>query len=84
MFMSYLLTGLCSAVFSLYMHGETISAGASGLSSDFTVYSSPSCSSIASQRNNESIIDQYLAFVGYNLVYGMKAGLITPHILADY
>ena len=30
MFVSYLLTGLCSAVFSLYMHAETISAGASG------------------------------------------------------
>ena len=26
MFVSYLLTGLCSAVFSLYMHAETISA----------------------------------------------------------
>ena len=54
MFVSYLLTGLCSAAFSLYMHGETISAGASG-SHLRTLRYIPCIPPLSShrQRNNE-------------------------------
>ena len=76
MFMSYLLTGLCSAVFSLYMHGETISAGASG--AIFGLYGI----SLAflffhriAKEQRKALLTSILIFVGYNLVYGMKAGI---------
>lgn len=63
MFMSYLLTGLCSAVFSLYMHGETISAGASG--AIFGLYGIPRLPSFfhrIAKGTTESVIDQYPYF----------------------
>ena len=76
MFMSYLLTGLCSAVFSLYMHGETISAGASeaifGLYGIFLAFLF--FHRIAKEQR-KALLTSILIFVGYNLVYGMKAGI---------
>ena len=65
MFVSYLLTGLCSAAFSLYMHGETISAGASG--SIFGLYGIFLAFLLLSshrQRTTKGIVNQHPHFCG--------------------
>ena len=76
MFVSYLLTGLCSAAFSLYMHGESISAGASG--SIFGLYGIFLAFLLfhrIAKEQRKALLTSILIFVGYNLVYGMKAGI---------
>lgn len=76
MFASYLLTGLCSAVFSLYMHAETISAGASG--SIFGLYGIFLAFLLfhgIAKEQRKALLTSILIFVGYNLVYGMKEGI---------
>ena len=76
MFMSYLLTGLCSAVFSLYMHGETISAGASGaIFGLYGIFLAFLFFHRIAKEQRKALLTSTLIFVGYNLVYGMKAGI---------
>ena len=76
MFMSYLLTGLCSAVFSLYMHGETISAGASGaIFGLYGIFLAFLFFHRIAKEQRKALLTSILIFVGYNLVYGMKAGI---------
>ena len=76
MFMSYLLTGLCSAVFSLYMHGETISAGASGaIFGLYGIFLAFLFFHRIAKEQRKTLLTSILIFVGYNLVYGMKAGI---------
>ena len=76
MFMSYLLTGLCSAVFSLYMHGETISAGASGaIFGLYGIFLAFLFFHRIAKDQRKALLTSILIFVGYNLVYGMKAGI---------
>ena len=76
MFVSYLLTGLCSAVFSLYMHAETISAGASG--SIFGLYGLFLAFLLfhrIERSQRKALLTSILIFVGYNLIYGIRAGV---------
>ena len=76
MFMSYILTGLCSAVFSLYMHGETISAGASGaIFGLYGIFLAFLFFHRIAKEQRKALLTSILIFVGYNLVYGMKAGI---------
>jgi len=76
MFMSYLLTGLCSAAFSLYMHGETISAGASGaIFGLYGIFLAFLFFHRIAKEQRKALLTSILIFVGYNLVYGMKAGI---------
>ena len=76
MFMSYLLTGLCSAVFSLYMHGETISSGASGaIFGLYGIFLAFLFFHRIAKEQRKALLTSILIFVGYNLVYGMKAGI---------
>lgn len=76
MFMSYLLTGLCSAVFSLYMHGETISAGASGaIFGLYGIFLAFLFFHRIAKEQRKALLTSILIFVGYNLVCGMKAGI---------
>ena len=76
MFMSYLLTGLCSAVFSLYMHSETISAGASGaIFGLYGIFLAFLFFHRIAKEQRKALLTSILIFVGYNLVYGMKAGI---------
>lgn len=76
MFASYLLTGLCSSVFSLFMHAETISAGASG--SVFGLYG-VFLALLLFHRHakalRKTLLTSMLVFVAYNLLYGMKEGI---------
>lgn len=76
MFVSYLLTGLCSAVFSLYMHGETISAGASGaIFGLYGIFLAFLLFHRIERGKRKALLTSILIFVGYNLVYGLKAGI---------
>ena len=76
MFVSYLLTGLCSAAFSLYMHGETISAGASGsIFGLYGIFLAFLFFHRIAKEQRKALLTSILIFVGYNLVYGMKAGI---------
>ena len=81
MFVSYLLTGLCSAVFSLYMHAETISTGASG--SIFGLYGIFLAFLLfhrIERSQRKALLTSILIFVGYNLIYGIRAGVDNaPH-----
>lgn len=76
MFASYLLTGLCSAVFSLFMHAETVSAGASG--AIFGLYGIFLAFLIfhgIAKEQRKALLTSILIFVGYNLIYGMQEGI---------
>lgn len=76
MFVSYLLTGLCSAVFSLYMHGETISAGASGaIFGLYGIFLAFLLFHRIERGKRKALLTSILIFVGYNLVYGLQAGI---------
>lgn len=76
MFISYLLTGVCSAVFSLYMHAETISAGASGaIFGLYGIFLAFLLFHHIPRAQRKALLISILLFVGYNLVYGMKAGI---------
>lgn len=76
MFASYLLTGLCSAVFSLYMHPETISAGASGaIFGLYGIFLAFLLFHGIAKEQRKALLTSILIFVGYNLVYGMKEGI---------
>ena len=76
MFISYLLTGVCSAAFSLYMHAETISAGASGaIFGLYGIFLAFLLFHHIPRAQRKALLISILLFVGYNLVYGMKAGI---------
>lgn len=76
MLVSYLLTGVCSATFSLYIHPEIVSAGASGsifgLYGIFLAYLLFHCIPRAQRK---ALLTSILIFVGYNLLYGLRAGI---------
>lgn len=76
MFVSYLLTGLCSAIFSLYMHPETISAGASGaIFGLYGIFLAFLLFHGIEKSQRKPLLTSILIFVGYNLLYGMKDGV---------
>lgn len=76
MFASYFLTGLCSAAFSLYMHGETISAGASGaIFGLYGIFLAFLLFHGIAKEERKALLSNILIFVGYNLIYGLKEGI---------
>lgn len=76
MFASYFLTGLCSAAFSLYMHGETISAGASGaIFGLYGIFLAFLLFHGIAKEERKALLTSILIFVGYNLIYGLKEGI---------
>lgn len=76
MFASYLMTGLCSAVFSLYMHAETISTGASGaIFGLYGIFLAFLLFHGIAKEQRKALLTSILIFVGYNLVYGLKEGI---------
>lgn len=75
-FAAYLLTGLCSAIFSLSMHAETISAGASGsIFGLYGVFLAYLLFHRIPKSQRKPLLTSILIFIGYNLIYGMKAGI---------
>lgn len=76
MFIAYLLTGLCSAALSLYIHPDTISAGASGsIFGLYGIFLALLLFKHIEKEQRKPLLVSILIFVGYNLVYGMKDGI---------
>lgn len=76
MFAAYLLTGLCSAVSSLFWHAETISAGASGaIFGLYGIFLAFLCFHHIEKAQRNALLSSILIFVGYNLLYGLKEGI---------
>lgn len=76
MVISYLLTGVCSAAFSLYLHAETISAGASGaIFGLYGIFLAFLFFHRIPKEQRKALLASILIFVGYNLLYGMKEGI---------
>ena len=76
MFAAYLLTGLCSAVSSLFWHAETIRAGASGaIFGLYGIFLAFLCFHHIEKTQRNALLSSILIFVGYNLIYGLKEGI---------
>lgn len=73
MLLSYILTGLCSAAAGLFMHGEQISAGASG--AIFGLYGIVPAFLLAHRVEKEqrrALLISIPVFIGYNLLNGIN------------
>ena len=75
MFAAYLLTGLCSSAASLFMHGDLVSAGASGsIFGLYGIFLAFLCFHHIEKGQRNALLSSILIFVGYNLLDGMKEG----------
>lgn len=72
MFAAYILTGVCSAVSSLYMHPETISIGASGAIFGFYgIFLAYLCFHHIERAQRRALLSSIGIFVAYNLLKGI-------------
>ncbi|WP_455584424.1 rhomboid family intramembrane serine protease [Bacteroides sp.] len=70
---SYLLTGLCSAVCSLFWHSELVSAGASGaIFGLYGIFLSLLLFRCIERQARKKLLSSILIFVAFNLLYGIK------------
>lgn len=75
MFIAYLLTGLGSSAVSLFMHGDLVSAGASGsIFGLYGIFLAFLCFHRIEKGQRNALLSSILIFVGYNLMDGMKEG----------
>ena len=75
-FSAYLYTGLAASTTSLLWHPLTISAGASGaIFGLYGVFLSLLTTDIIERTSRKALLTSIAVFVGYNLLYGMKAGI---------
>lgn len=75
MFIAYLLTGLWSSAISLFMHGDLVSAGASGsIFGLYGIFLAFLCFHRIEKGQRNALLSSILIFVGYNLMDGMKEG----------
>lgn len=76
MFFSYILTGLCSAACSLFIHSDLISAGASGsIFGLYGIFLAFLFSHRIEKSQRQALLASILVFVGYNLLNGMQSGV---------
>jgi len=76
MFVSYILTGLCSAAVSLFMHSDLISAGASGsIFGLYGIFLAFLFSHRIEKNQRQALLASILIFVGYNLLNGLTEGI---------
>lgn len=72
----YLLTGIFASVTSLWWHDFTISAGASGaIFGMYGVFLSLLTTNFIAKSERKSLLISISFFVGYNLLFGLKAGV---------
>lgn len=73
---SYLLTGVCSSIASLWWHDFNVSAGASGaIFGMYGVFLALLLTDIIDKAARQALLTSILFFVGYNLMYGLKGGV---------
>ncbi len=73
---AYLLTGICSSLLSLWWHDQTISAGASGaIFGMYGMFLALLTTNLIEKEARNEMAKSIVIFVGFNLLYGMKAGI---------
>jgi rhomboid protease GluP len=72
----YLTTGIFASLTSIWWHGDTISAGASGaIFGLYGVFLALLTTRYFEKDLQGPMLTSIMVFVGYNLIYGMKAGI---------
>ena len=70
---AYLLTGICAALLSMYMHGNTVSVGASGaIFGMFGVFLSILTTNHIQKTMRKTMLRSMLFFVVFNLMMGLQ------------
>ncbi|MCO5950153.1 rhomboid family intramembrane serine protease [Mucilaginibacter flavidus] len=73
---AYLLTGIAASTVSLWMHEQTVSAGASGaIFGMYGVFVALLTTNIIDKSVRKAMMSSILVFVVYNLANGVKAGI---------
>jgi len=73
---AYLLAGLCASVTSVWWHGLTISAGASGaIFGIYGVFLAMLTTSLIEKTERKALLTSIIFFVGYNLINGLGGGI---------
>ncbi len=73
---AYVSAGLLASMASIWYHDLTISAGASGaIFGLYGVFLALLSTNLIDKATRKAFLTSILIFVGYNLVYGMKAGI---------
>ncbi|MGZ3871927.1 MAG: rhomboid family intramembrane serine protease [Mucilaginibacter sp.] len=73
---AYLLTGIVASTSSLYVHDQTVSAGASGaIFGMYGVFLAMLTTNIIPSAVRKALISSIAIFVVFNLINGMKAGI---------
>lgn len=74
--MAFIITGIGGSALSLWWHDLVISAGASGaIFGLYGVYIALLLTNLIDKESRKKILTSLLLFVGYNLIYGLKAGI---------
>lgn len=73
---AFLITGIGGSAASFWWHDLVVSAGASGaIFGLYGVYLALLLTNIIDKESKNKILSSLIFFVGYNLLYGMKAGI---------
>jgi len=73
---AYLLTGITASVASLWWHGLTVSAGASGaIFGMYGVFLAMLTTNLIEKTARKALLTSIAVFVGYNLLFGLKGGI---------
>lgn len=73
---AYLLTGIAASTVSLWMHEQTVSAGASGaIFGMYGVFLALLTTNVIDKSVRKAMMSSILIFVVYNLANGVKAGI---------
>jgi rhomboid protease GluP len=73
---AYILTALTASMTSLWWHPETVSVGASGaIFGMYGVFLAMLTTNLIEKSTRKALLTSIAVFVGYNLLYGVKAGI---------
>lgn len=73
---AYVITGIAASMISLWWHDNTVSAGASGaIFGMYGVFLALLLTNIIDPQVRKSLLPSLGIFIGYNLLFGIKAGV---------
>jgi rhomboid protease GluP len=72
----YLLCGLLASTVSMWWHNNTVAAGASGaIFGVYGVFTALLTTNIISKEERQGQLQSMIAFIGYNLIFGLKGNI---------